>query len=152
LRYGRHRPHIPNDPRRWNRRPSHPSRRVARGLGAAFGVSSAVRHGLCREARRKAIASVLASGAPQVGSPNVDETVLREKIGEMLSEAQGTVALAPSEAAGADPSAQPRASGLRREMAMLEDNLDRLRLAIKYLVFDLEATKRENRLLRELLD
>jgi hypothetical protein len=82
----------------------------------------------------------------------VDETVLREKIGEMLSEAQGTVALTPSEAAGADPSAQPRASGLRREMAMLDDNLDRLRLAIKYLVFDLEATKRENRLLRELLD
>jgi len=41
---------------------------------------------------------------------------------------------------------------LRREMAALEDGLDHLRLAIKYLVFDLEATKRENRLLRELLD
>jgi len=41
---------------------------------------------------------------------------------------------------------------LRREMAALEDSLDHLRLAIKYLVFDLEATKRENRLLRELLE
>ena len=37
-------------------------------------------------------------------------------------------------------------------MAAVEESLDRLRLAIKYLVFDLEATKRENRLLRELLD
>jgi len=36
-------------------------------------------------------------------------------------------------------------------MAALEENIDQVRLAIKYLVFDLEATKRENRLLREML-
>ena len=30
--------------------------------------------------------------------------------------------------------------------------LDRLRLRVKYLLFDLEATRRENRLLRQLLE
>ena len=82
----------------------------------------------------------------------MDEAALREKIGEILSEARGIPAVAEPGAAGPGQSAHPRASGLRREMAALEDSLDHLRLAIKYLVFDLEATKRENRLLRELLD
>jgi hypothetical protein len=82
----------------------------------------------------------------------VDEAALREKIGEILSEAQRVPAVADPGAAGPRPGEQPHPSGLRREMAALEDSLDHLRLAIKYLVFDLEATKRENRLLRELLD
>ena len=82
----------------------------------------------------------------------MDEAALREKIGEILSEAQGVPAVAEPIAAGPRPGEQPHPSGLRREMAAMEDSLDHLRLSIKYLVFDLEATKRENRLLRELLD
>lgn len=42
-------------------------------------------------------------------------------------------------------------SAVKREMAAIEDGLDQIRIAVKYLVFDLEATKRENRLLRGLL-
>jgi hypothetical protein len=80
----------------------------------------------------------------------MDEAVLREKIGEMLSAAQGTTVLAGADLVG--QAAPKPSSGLQREMTRLEDGLDRLRLAIKYLVFDLEATKRENRLLRGLLD
>ena len=34
----------------------------------------------------------------------------------------------------------------------LEDSMDYLRLQIKYLLFDLEATRRENRYLRQLLE
>jgi hypothetical protein len=82
----------------------------------------------------------------------MDEAALREKIGEILSEAQGVPAVAEPGAAGPGQREHRQPSGLRREMAALEDGLDHLRLAIKYLVFDLEATKRENRLLRELLD
>jgi hypothetical protein len=82
----------------------------------------------------------------------MDESALREKIGEILSEAQGLPAVAEPGAAGPGQSEHRQPSGLRREMAALEDGLDHLRLAIKYLVFDLEATKRENRVLRELLD
>ena len=34
----------------------------------------------------------------------------------------------------------------------LQESLDYLRLSIKYLVFDLEATRRENQYLRKLLE
>ena len=82
----------------------------------------------------------------------MDEAALREKIGEILSEAQRVPAVVDPGAAGPGQRGNRPPSGLRHEMAALEDGLDHLRLAIKYLVFDLEATKRENRLLRELLD
>jgi hypothetical protein len=81
----------------------------------------------------------------------MDETVLREKISELLSEAQRPSAVAQPGAAARRSGDGDRPSSLGREMAALEDGLDHLRLAIKYLVFDLEATKRENRLLRQML-
>lgn len=34
----------------------------------------------------------------------------------------------------------------------LQESLDHLRLSVKYLVFDLEATRRENQYLRSMLD
>lgn len=39
-----------------------------------------------------------------------------------------------------------------QEDASVEERLDQLRLQVKYLVFDLEATRRENRYLRQMLD
>jgi hypothetical protein len=41
---------------------------------------------------------------------------------------------------------------LRKTMANLQENLDQLRLGIKYLIFDLEATKRENAQLKRMVD
>lgn len=41
---------------------------------------------------------------------------------------------------------------LKRTVKDLQDSMDYLRLSLKYLVFDLEATKRENRYLRKMLD
>jgi len=40
---------------------------------------------------------------------------------------------------------------LRQTVGALQDSLDQLRLSVKYLVFDLEATRRENRYLKKLL-
>ncbi|HEX8325325.1 MAG TPA: hypothetical protein VF595_15595 [Tepidisphaeraceae bacterium] len=40
---------------------------------------------------------------------------------------------------------------LRRTVSGLQESLDSLRLSIKYLVFDLEATRRENQYLRRML-
>jgi len=80
----------------------------------------------------------------------VDEAALREKVGRLLSEVQrgpsggGSAQVHPDAAA-------PAGSTMNREMATLEDSLDHVRLAVKYLLFDLEATKRENRLLRDVL-
>lgn len=41
---------------------------------------------------------------------------------------------------------------MKKTVSELQDSLDYLRLSIKYLVFDLEATRRENQYLRKLLD
>ena len=41
---------------------------------------------------------------------------------------------------------------LRETVSSLQESLDYLRLSIKYLVFDLEATRRENGYLRRMLE
>lgn len=41
---------------------------------------------------------------------------------------------------------------IRLTISELTESLDYLRLSVKYLVFDLEATRRENKHLRQLLD
>jgi chromosome segregation ATPase len=41
---------------------------------------------------------------------------------------------------------------LRQTVSSLQESLDYLRLSIKYLVFDLEATRRENNYLRKMLE
>jgi hypothetical protein len=45
-----------------------------------------------------------------------------------------------------------RHARMKKTVSELQDSLDYLRLSIKYLVFDLEATRRENQYLRKLLD
>lgn len=47
---------------------------------------------------------------------------------------------------------QDRHKRMKKTVSELQDSLDYLRLSIKYLVFDLEATRRENQYLRKLLD
>jgi regulator of replication initiation timing len=48
--------------------------------------------------------------------------------------------------------ARARHEQLKQTVAQLQENMDFLRLGIKYLVFDLEATRRENEQLRQRLD
>jgi hypothetical protein len=81
----------------------------------------------------------------------MDEAALREKVGQLLSEVHSLPGVSVKAAAGPERPPAAGGSAMRREMAALEDSLDHVRLAIKYMVFDLEATKRENRLLREML-
>ena len=47
---------------------------------------------------------------------------------------------------------QQRHEQLRQTVTDLQDSLDYLRLSIKYLVFDLEATRRENAYLRKIIE
>jgi hypothetical protein len=49
-------------------------------------------------------------------------------------------------------STRERHEQLRQTIGKLQETLDFLRMGVKYLVFDLEATKRENDYLRKLLD
>jgi len=41
---------------------------------------------------------------------------------------------------------------MKKTITELQESLDHLRLSVKYLVFDLEATRRENKYLRNMLD
>lgn len=41
---------------------------------------------------------------------------------------------------------------LKKSVSNLQESLDYLRVSVKYLLFDLEATRRENAYLRKLLD
>ncbi|MBY0311218.1 MAG: hypothetical protein K2W85_04035 [Phycisphaerales bacterium] len=45
-----------------------------------------------------------------------------------------------------------RHARMKKTVGELQESLDYLRLSVKYLVFDLEATRRENQYLRKLLD
>ena len=47
---------------------------------------------------------------------------------------------------------QERHQQLRQSIHSLQESLDWLRLSVKYLVFDLEATRRENAYLRQMLE
>lgn len=45
-----------------------------------------------------------------------------------------------------------RHARMKKTVADLQDSLDYLRLSVKYVMFDLEATRRENAYLRKLLE
>ncbi len=47
---------------------------------------------------------------------------------------------------------QNRHAQLKKTVHDLQESLDYLRLSIKYLVFDLEATRRENQYLRQMME
>ncbi len=47
--------------------------------------------------------------------------------------------------------AQERQARMKEMIGSLTENLDYLRLSVKYLVFDLEATRRENKFLRDMV-
>ncbi len=48
--------------------------------------------------------------------------------------------------------AKNRRQRIQTSVTELQESLDHLRLSVKYIVFDLEATRRENAYLRKLLD
>jgi hypothetical protein len=82
----------------------------------------------------------------------MDETNLEDKLNELVKEFGD----------GADPQhrklvrlakeAQANRKKLEKSINSLQESLDYLRVCIKYQVFDLEATRRENEYLRKLLE
>ena len=78
----------------------------------------------------------------------MDETILREQLEEIAR----ALALPPTD----DEPRASRGTYVSQVSAPitqgLEELLDYLRLRVKYLTFDLEATRRENRYLRQMLE
>lgn len=78
----------------------------------------------------------------------MNEAAIRKKLAELCE----TVATIPSAGVGAQPIDGIYCSETSQNAHPMEDSLDYLRLQIKYLMFDLEATRRENRYLRQMLN
>ena len=82
----------------------------------------------------------------------MDEALFQKKLAELVAEI-GT--LPPGERQRLEVLAEQtrqRHEKLKKSISSLQDSLDFLRLSIKYLLFDLEATKRENKSLRRMLE
>ena len=78
----------------------------------------------------------------------MDKRILRERIAELaealaaLPQPKGTSAPMGTYAPSTPPSSA----------RSIEETLDQIRLQLKYLMFDMEATRRENHYLREMLE
>ncbi len=82
----------------------------------------------------------------------MDDTTFQVKIGELLEEISALPASERVKLETLAKETQDRHSQLRTSINALQESLDWLRLSVKYLVFDLEATRRENNYLRQMLE
>jgi hypothetical protein len=86
------------------------------------------------------------------GKMYMNEQEFQTKLAELMGEIS---TLPPSERQKLEKLAdetRARHERLRQTVSSLQESLDYLRLSIKYLVFDLEATRRENGYLRKMLE
>lgn len=82
----------------------------------------------------------------------MDENIFERKLTELVQEIgnipEGERAKIETLAA----QTKERHEKLKKTVNSLQDSIDYLRLSIKYLLFDLEATRRENGYLRKMLE
>ena len=88
----------------------------------------------------------------------MDEAQLEDKLKELVKEFGGAVdpyrklAMLAKQASESQKKLEgPRLAGTQRSVNNLQESLDYLRICIKYQLFDLEATRRENEYLRKIL-
>lgn len=82
----------------------------------------------------------------------MDETNLEDKLNELVKEFGESAEPQNRKLATLAKQAQANRKKLEKSINTLQESLDYLRVCIKYQVFDLEATRRENNYLRKLLD
>jgi small-conductance mechanosensitive channel len=83
----------------------------------------------------------------------MDEQQFQSRLQEMLDEIKG-LDVDPATKQKLTQHAQEsheRFKKTRDAVQQMQDSLDHLRISVKYLVFDLEATRRENKVLRAML-
>jgi phage-related minor tail protein len=82
----------------------------------------------------------------------MDETSFQEKMNNILERIRDLPAAQAPDAAMAAEDVEARRARVQHSMGELQEALDYLRLSVKYLVFDLEATRRENAYLRRIIE
>jgi len=82
----------------------------------------------------------------------MDENAFQKKLVELVQEIGNIPDEDRSKIETLTAESRERHDKLKRTVTSLQDSLDYLRLSIKYLLFDLEATRRENNYLRKMLE
>lgn len=82
----------------------------------------------------------------------MDEKQFQEKLTELMGEISTLPKQERAKLTELAEQTNQRHNKLRKTVHDLQESLDYLRLSIKYLVFDLEATRRENSYLRKMLE
>ena len=82
----------------------------------------------------------------------MDEKAFQTKLAELMGEISTLPQAEREKLEQMAAKTQQRHQQLRKTVTNLQESLDYLRLAIKYLMFDLEATRRENGYLRNMLE
>jgi len=82
----------------------------------------------------------------------MDEKEFQTKLAELMGEISTLPAGERRKLEQLADETRARHERLRATVTSLQESLDYLRLSIKYLMFDLEATRRENGYLRKMLE
>lgn len=82
----------------------------------------------------------------------MDDAAVEEKLRELVKEFGGAAELQQIKLAILAKRAQETSQELKKEAGSLQEAIDFLRICIKYQLFDLEATRRENEYLKKLLE
>ncbi|TVS08542.1 MAG: transcriptional regulator [Phycisphaerales bacterium] len=82
----------------------------------------------------------------------MNEREFQERLGELISQIGDLPEGERERLESLAEETKSRHEKMKTTIAGLQESLDYLRLSVKYLVFDLEATRRENQYLRNVLD
>jgi hypothetical protein len=93
-------------------------------------------------------------GLPMSGAMGADmnEQEFQSKLAELMGEISTLPLSERNKLEKLADETRQRHERLKKTVSSLQESLDYLRLSIKYLVFDLEATRRENGYLRKMLE
>ena len=82
----------------------------------------------------------------------MDETQFQAKLTELVSQIDKLPEDERERLRALATETRERQESIKQSVASMQENIDFLRLWIKYLLFDLEATRRENNYLRKMLE
>ncbi len=90
--------------------------------------------------------------ATSQGGTSVDDQAFQNKFDELMQKLHELPDAERTRLEQLAQEAKNRRQRIRASVTELQESLDNLRLSVKYIVFDLEATRRENAYLRKLLE
>ncbi len=82
----------------------------------------------------------------------MDEAVFKKQLNDLVSEINLLPEAERQKLSMLAEQTRQRHEEIKKTVSGLHESIDFLRLSIKYLLFDLEATRRENTYLRKMLD